>query len=164
MVGMSGGADRPSGRLIGRPFGRRGLLAGMGLAPVLAPAIARAQGAPRRQAEPSTSTSQGLPPIVFVHDPASNHLPPLPEVTEVLGMVAAPDLYRAVAVWPGYLQVAWEELQHLGAYPDFRRRGRQSRRFSDPIDKAPGRRLSVRGLRRRYRIGGSQRVDGEHRQ
>ena len=39
----------------------------MGLAPVLAPAIARAQGAPRRQAEPSTSTSQGLPPIVFVH-------------------------------------------------------------------------------------------------
>ena len=67
MVGMSGGADRPSGRLIGRPFGRRGLLAGMGLAPVLAPAVARAQGAPRRQAEPSTSTSQGLPPIVFVH-------------------------------------------------------------------------------------------------
>ena len=52
MVGMSGGADRPSGRLIGRPFGRRGLLAGMGLAPVLAPAVARAQG---------------LPPIVFVH-------------------------------------------------------------------------------------------------
>jgi hypothetical protein len=51
-------------------------------------------------------------------------VPPIPEVTEALGMAAAPDLYRAVAAWPGYLEVAWEELQHLGAYPDFRRRGR----------------------------------------
>ncbi|MGE3857209.1 MAG: halocarboxylic acid dehydrogenase DehI family protein [Dehalococcoidia bacterium] len=49
---------------------------------------------------------------------------PLPEVAEALGVDAAPDLYRAVAAWPGYLQVAWEELQHLVAYPDFRRRGR----------------------------------------
>lgn len=49
---------------------------------------------------------------------------PLPEVTEVLGLSSPPDLYRAVASWPGYLGVAWEELQHLAAYPDFRRRGR----------------------------------------
>jgi pimeloyl-ACP methyl ester carboxylesterase len=58
MVGMNGGADRPTLRLIGR----RTLLAGAALLPVLAPAIVRAQGAPRRQAEPS-----GRPPVVFVH-------------------------------------------------------------------------------------------------
>lgn len=48
----------------------------------------------------------------------------LPEIAEVLGLSSAPDLYRAVAAWPAYLGVAWEELQHLAAYPDFRRRGR----------------------------------------
>ena len=52
--------------MIARPFGRRALLAGAALAPVLAPAISRPQGAPRRQAEPP-STTQGPPPIVFVH-------------------------------------------------------------------------------------------------
>lgn len=55
---------------------------------------------------------------------ASADTPPLPEVTEALGLTSAPDLYRAVASWPAYLGVAWEELQHLAAYPDFRRRGR----------------------------------------
>ncbi|MEX2372639.1 MAG: halocarboxylic acid dehydrogenase DehI family protein, partial [Dehalococcoidia bacterium] len=49
---------------------------------------------------------------------------PLPEVTETLGLAAPSDLYRAVAAWPRYLDVSWEELQHLVAYPDFRRRGR----------------------------------------
>jgi hypothetical protein len=48
----------------------------------------------------------------------------VPVVTEALGLPAAPDLYRAVGAWPAYLGVAWEELQHLVAYPDFRRRGR----------------------------------------
>ncbi len=48
----------------------------------------------------------------------------LPVVAEALGTVEAPDLYRAVANWPAYLEVAWEELQHLVAYPQFRRRGR----------------------------------------
>ena len=51
-------------------------------------------------------------------------LPPLPQVAERLQIDPAPDLYRAVAAWPGYLDVAWAELQHLAAYPDFRRRGR----------------------------------------
>jgi len=50
--------------------------------------------------------------------------PPLPEVVAALGLSAPPDLYRAVATTPGYLEVAWQELQHLAAYPDFRRRGR----------------------------------------
>src|SRR5690606_35611530 len=55
---------------------------------------------------------------------ADGGVPPLPEVVEALGLDEPPDLYRAVAHWPGYLGVAWEELQHLAAYPDFRRRGR----------------------------------------
>src|SRR3546814_94588 len=55
---------------------------------------------------------------------AAEDTPPLPEVTDFLGLASAPDLYRAVASYPGYLGVAWEELQHLAAYPDFRRRGR----------------------------------------
>jgi len=50
--------------------------------------------------------------------------PPLPDVAAALGVDEAPDLYRVVAYWPTYLTVAWEELQHLAAYPDFRRRGR----------------------------------------
>jgi hypothetical protein len=49
---------------------------------------------------------------------------PLPEVAELLRIEPAPELYRAVAGWPGYLDVAWEELQHMATYPDFRRRGR----------------------------------------
>jgi hypothetical protein len=48
----------------------------------------------------------------------------LPEIKGVLNLDGAPDLYRALAIWPGYLTVAWEELQHLAAYPPFRRRGR----------------------------------------
>ncbi len=48
----------------------------------------------------------------------------LPEIAAALNLDAAPDLYRTVAMWPAYLGVAWEELQHLAAYPPFRRRGR----------------------------------------
>lgn len=48
----------------------------------------------------------------------------LPLVSEALAVTHAPDLYRALAAWPAYLDMAWEELQHLVAYPDFRRRGR----------------------------------------
>ncbi len=50
--------------------------------------------------------------------------PPLPDVARRLGLEAPPDLYRAVARWPRYLGPAWEELQHLAAYPSIRRRGR----------------------------------------
>ena len=35
-----------------------------------------------------------------------------------------PELYRAVASWPRYLEPTWGELQHLAAYPPIRRRGR----------------------------------------
>lgn len=55
---------------------------------------------------------------------AEDDTPPLPEVTKALGLSKPPDLYRAAAAFPTYLRPAWEELQHLAAYPDFRRRGR----------------------------------------
>lgn len=45
-------------------------------------------------------------------------------VREALGLDETPDLYRAMAVWPRYLEAAWGELQHLVTYPEFRRRGR----------------------------------------
>ena len=48
----------------------------------------------------------------------------LPEVAEALQIEAAPELYRAMARWPRYLEPVWDELQHMAAYPDFRRRGR----------------------------------------
>lgn len=48
----------------------------------------------------------------------------LPEVPAELQLDAPPDLYRAIAVWPGYFEAVWDELQHLAAYPLFRRRGR----------------------------------------
>ena len=50
--------------------------------------------------------------------------PPLPEIGEALQLEETPELYRAIAVWTGYLEAVWEELQHLVAYPEFRRRGR----------------------------------------
>ena len=48
----------------------------------------------------------------------------LPEVPAELQLDAPPDLYRAIAVWPGYFEAVWDELQHLAAYPLFRQRGR----------------------------------------
>jgi hypothetical protein len=49
---------------------------------------------------------------------------PLPGIAEALQTAEPPDLYRAVAVWPAYLDFAWDELQHLSAYPPLRRRAR----------------------------------------
>lgn len=71
--------------------------------------------------------------------------PPLPEIAEVIGLDVAPDVYRAAARWPRYLDPAWEELQHLSAYPDFRRRGRAlyyyaragARFLAVPLDLTP---------------------------
>ena len=50
--------------------------------------------------------------------------PLLSEVAETLQLPEAPQLYGVLAHWPAYLEASWEELQHLAAYPDFRRRGR----------------------------------------
>lgn len=48
----------------------------------------------------------------------------LPEIAELVGVDEAPELYRSLAGWPAYLETAWQELQHLVAYPRFRQRGR----------------------------------------
>ena len=49
---------------------------------------------------------------------------PLPAVAETLVLAEPPELYRAAARWPRYLEPTWGELQHLAAYPSIRRRGR----------------------------------------
>lgn len=84
----------------------RSLVGGQGLADPRAPS-------PREEAHLATA-------VHFA--PAETR--PLPAVADALGLDIAPELYRAVAVWPRYLEPAWGELQHLVAYPDFRRRGR----------------------------------------
>ncbi len=50
--------------------------------------------------------------------------PLLVEVTETLQLQEPPQLYVVLGNWPLYLEASWDELQHLAAYPDFRRRGR----------------------------------------
>ena len=57
-------------------------------------------------------------------DLAAADVAPLPAVVAELQLDAAPDLYGALARWPAYLEPVWDELQHLVAYPHFRRRGR----------------------------------------
>lgn len=77
----------------------------------------------------------------------------LPEVAEALQIESAPELYRAVARWPRYLEPVWDELQHMAAYPDFRRRGRalyfyarsSSRFLAQPIE-ASREALAAQGL------------------
>lgn len=55
---------------------------------------------------------------------ASAETPPLFAIAEALQVADAPELYRAIAQWPGYLDAAWDELQHFPAYPPLRRRAR----------------------------------------
>ena len=84
---------------------------------------ARAVGGQGRPAprEPSEREAAHLATDVELASPAAG---PLLEVASELQLDGPPDLYRAVAVWPGYLEAAWDELQHLVAYPLFRQRGR----------------------------------------
>ncbi len=49
---------------------------------------------------------------------------PLPAIAATLAVPEAPDLYRAVARWPTYLDASWFELQHLDGYPPLRARAR----------------------------------------
>lgn len=76
---------------------------------------------------------------------ASRSAGPLAEIAAALQLDDPPELYRAVAVWPGYLEATWDELQHLVAYPLFRQRGRalyfyarsSSRFLARPIEVSP---------------------------
>ena len=69
----------------------------------------------------SERESQHLTTAIEFASPSAG---PLPEIAELLQTDTPPELYRAVAVWPGYLEAAWNELQHMVAYPLFRQRGR----------------------------------------
>jgi hypothetical protein len=71
--------------------------------------------------EPTPRDAAHLATTVEVASPAAG---PLDDVAATLQLSEPPQLYRAVACWPAYLDPAWDELQHLAAYPDFRRRGR----------------------------------------
>jgi len=78
------------------------------------------QGRFEERADTEREAQHLATPIEF----ASPSAGPLPEIAELLQTDAPPELYRAVAVWPGYLEAAWDELQHMVAYPLFRQRGR----------------------------------------
>ena len=95
---------------------------------LLVAALAEAQRSPsvggQGRPSPREPSAREAAHLATVVDLASVAAGPLPEVAAELQLDAPPDLYRAVAVWPGYLEAAWDELQHLVAYPLFRQRGR----------------------------------------
>ena len=78
------------------------------------------QGRPAPR-EPSEREQAHLDTLVEIAPPDAGLLP---EVPAELQLDSPPDLYRAIAVWPGYFDAVWDELQHLVAYPLFRQRGR----------------------------------------
>ena len=95
---------------------------------LLCAALAEAQDAPavggQGRLAPRETSERERAHLTTEVELASPGAGPLPEVAKLLQLPAPPELYRAVAVWPGYLEAAWEELQHLVAYPLFRQRGR----------------------------------------
>ncbi len=109
-------------------------------------ALAEGWDAPRvggqGRPDPRESSAREREHLETVIDFASLEAGPLRMVAETLQVDAVPDLYRAIAVWPGYLEVAWDELQHLVTYPLFRQRGRalyfyarsSSRFLAQPIE------------------------------
>jgi hypothetical protein len=95
---------------------------------LLCAALAEALDAPsvggQGRAEPRGTTERERAHLATRVAFAAAEQPLLVEVADTLQLAAAPELYRAVACWPVYLAVAWDELQHLAAYPLFRQRGR----------------------------------------
>ena len=94
------------------------------------------------RAEPRITTEREEAHLLAVVSFAPPGTRPLPDVADALHVQYAPELYRAVARWPVYLDAAWDELQHLAAYPQSRRRARalyyyarsSSRFLAQPID------------------------------
>ena len=95
---------------------------------LLLAALAESQDAPsvggEGRSEPREPSEREQAHVDTWVELASPEAAPLPEVARELQLDAPPDLYRAVGVWPGYVEAVWDELQHLVAYPLFRRRGR----------------------------------------
>ncbi|MFA7297724.1 MAG: halocarboxylic acid dehydrogenase DehI family protein [Dehalococcoidia bacterium] len=95
---------------------------------LIAAALAEAFEAPRvggeGRAEPRALHERERRHLVTQVRLAPPEQPPLPAIASALQLDEAPTLYRAVAVWPGTLDAAWAEVQHLSAYPPLRRRAR----------------------------------------
>ena len=95
---------------------------------LLCAALAEARDAPsvggQGRPAPRESSARERAHLASEVEFASPAAGPLPEVAELLQLSSPPELYRAIAVWPGYLEAAWDELQHLATYPLFRQRGR----------------------------------------
>ena len=95
---------------------------------LLLAALAEAHDAPsvggQGRPEPRAPSEREQAHIDTPVELASPQAGQLPEVPAELQLDAPPDIYRAVAVWPGYFEAVWDELQHLAAYPLFRQRGR----------------------------------------
>ena len=95
---------------------------------LLLAALAEAQERPsiggQGRAEPRAPSPRDVSHLATVVPLVAPETPPLPAIATALGVDTPPELYRAVAHWPRYLEPAWDELQHLVTYPDFRRRGR----------------------------------------
>ena len=117
------------------------LLAGAALAEAFERPAVGGQGRP----EPRQMRERELRHLeTRVSEPASSPAL-LGEVAAVLQVDRAPQLYRSLAGSLRYLELIWEELQHLGSYPDFRRRGRSlyyyarsgARFLSRPLEANP---------------------------
>lgn len=95
---------------------------------LIAAALAEAFDAPQvggeGRAEPRRTGERERRHLATTVRLASPEQPPLPAIAAALQLDEAPQLYRAVAIWPGALDAAWDELQQLSAYPALRRRAR----------------------------------------
>lgn len=95
---------------------------------LLVAALAEAFDAPRvggqGRAEPRATSDRERMHLATSVRLAPADQPPLPAIATALQLDEAPQLYRAVGIWPGALDAAWDELQHLSTYPPLRRRAR----------------------------------------
>jgi hypothetical protein len=94
------------------------------IAAALAEAFEAAQVGGAGRAEPRVTGARERRHLAAPVRLAPAAQPPLPTIAAALQLDEAPALYRAVAAWPGYLDAAWGELQHLSTYPPLRRRAR----------------------------------------
>lgn len=95
---------------------------------LIAAALAEAFDAPsvggQGRAEPRATADRERTHLATPVRLAPGDQPPLPAIAAALQLDEAPPLYRALAAWPRALDAAWDELQHLAAYPPLRRRAR----------------------------------------
>jgi hypothetical protein len=94
------------------------------LCAALAEAWARPRVGGQGRAEPRVTTEMERAHLGTAVNFASPGTPPLPQVADALQVQYAPELYSAVASWPAFAQLIWDDLQHFPAFPSLRRRAR----------------------------------------